>query len=162
MDDGVSDTPEISNPNYGCPSNGSVAGCVTGEKALTMNYMDYVDDACMFMFTEGQITVAEAYLDTIEADFKSDVISLLSESFEAFSVFPNPNKGGFSIKFQTASNNDVMITVYDIRGREIYGNSFKSSRNFNQTINLDNVQSGIYLMTVSNSKYQMMKRILIN
>ena len=161
-DDGLSDTANISNPNYGCPSNGSVAGCVSGEKALTMNYMDYVDDACMFMFTEGQITVAEAYLDTIEADFKADVLSVQSELFEAFSIFPNPNNGSFNVKFRAASNEDVMITVFDIRGRKIYSNTFETNRNFNQTINLDSAQSGVYLMTVLNGRDQVTKRVIIN
>ncbi len=162
MDDGITDTPNISNSSQGCPSNGSVDGCISGEKALTMNYMDYANDACMFMFTEGQITVAEAYLDTIEADFKTNVLSVQSELFEAFSVFPNPNKGSFNVKFQSASSEDVMITVFDIRGRKIYSNTFKTNRNFNQTINLDSAQSGVYLMTVSNGRDQLTKRVIIN
>lgn len=162
-DDGLSDTPNISNPNYGCPANGSVAGCVSGEKALTMNFMDYVNDACMFMFTENQITVAETYLGIIEADFKTNVLSVQSEIFEAFSISPNPNNNGsFNVKFRAASNEDVMITVFDIRGRKIYSNTFETNRNFNQTINLDSAQSGVYLMTVLNGRDQVTKRVIIN
>ncbi len=161
-DDGLSDTPNILGSNYNCPSNGSVNGCVSGEKALTMNYMDYVDDACMFMFTEGQITVTETYLAIIEADFKTNVLSVQSEIFEAFSVSPNPNKGSFNVTFQAASNKDVMITVFEIRGRKIYSNTFETNRNFNQIINLDSAQSGVYLMTISNGRHQVTKRIIIN
>ena len=49
-DDGVADTPVSFEPNYRCPSQ--ITSC--GSIDLHMNYMDYVDDACMFMFTEGQ------------------------------------------------------------------------------------------------------------
>jgi hypothetical protein len=51
QDDFVSDTPSSDGPNYGCPSYPTV-NCRSND--MTMNYMDYVDDACMYMFTEGQ------------------------------------------------------------------------------------------------------------
>lgn len=50
-DDFVADTPTSDAPNYGCPSYPTV-NCRSND--MTMNYMDYVDDACMYMFTEGQ------------------------------------------------------------------------------------------------------------
>ncbi len=53
QDDFVADTPSSDGPNYGCPSYPTV-NCRSND--MTMNYMDYVDDACMYMFTEGQKT----------------------------------------------------------------------------------------------------------
>jgi len=53
QDDFVSDTPVAGNPNYGCPSAGTNS-CSGGQSDMFMNYMDYVDDACMFMFSAGQ------------------------------------------------------------------------------------------------------------
>ncbi|MTI21522.1 T9SS type A sorting domain-containing protein [Fulvivirga sp. RKSG066] len=53
QDDFVSDTPVAGNPNYGCPSAGTNS-CAGGQSDMFMNYMDYVDDACMFMFSAGQ------------------------------------------------------------------------------------------------------------
>ena len=55
VDDFVSDTPTSGNPNYGCPSLGTNS-CSGGDYDMWMNYMDYVDDACMYMFTSGQKT----------------------------------------------------------------------------------------------------------
>jgi len=52
-DDFVSDTPNAGAPNYGCPSHPSTS-CSSAD--MFMNYMDYVDDNCMNMFTEGQKT----------------------------------------------------------------------------------------------------------
>ena len=34
---------------------------------MFMNYMDYSDDACMFMFTAGQVVRMQAALDTDRA-----------------------------------------------------------------------------------------------
>ncbi len=51
QDDFVADTPSSDGPNYGCPSF-PTTNCKTTD--MTMNYMDYTDDACMYMFTDGQ------------------------------------------------------------------------------------------------------------
>jgi len=66
-DDGLADTPNVALPTYNCPSAGSVDGCVTGENSLTMNYMDYVNDACMYMFTPDQMNVVDAYVSSVLA-----------------------------------------------------------------------------------------------
>ena len=53
--DFVDDTPIHTTYNFGCPSfpkNSSCGGTV--HPMMTMNYMDYTDDACMFIFTLGQ------------------------------------------------------------------------------------------------------------
>ena len=55
--DNISDTP-TQDKNYSCPSfPHNVNGCGTNSNGdMYMNYMDYTDDACMNMFTEGQKT----------------------------------------------------------------------------------------------------------
>ena len=71
--DGIADTPEVANSTYFCPPDGSVAGCVAGQSALTMSYMDYGDDRCLYMFSAGQATVMDAWVSSIESQIKPDV-----------------------------------------------------------------------------------------
>jgi hypothetical protein len=52
--DQVSDTPIHNTANYGCPSQPHYSTCSGQPREMTMNYMDYTDDACMYMFTTGQ------------------------------------------------------------------------------------------------------------
>lgn len=54
----VSDTPNQGGPNYGCPSFPSASCSNSGD--MHMNYMDYVDDLCMYMFSSGQKTRMQA------------------------------------------------------------------------------------------------------
>lgn len=49
----VSDTPVHNTSNGGCPSHPKSNSCGTSAE-MFMNYMDYTDDACMYMFTAGQ------------------------------------------------------------------------------------------------------------
>ena len=50
----VSDTPTHNTANYGCPSYPHYSTCSGTPVEMTMNYMDYSDDACMYMFSNGQ------------------------------------------------------------------------------------------------------------
>jgi hypothetical protein len=54
--DYVDDTPNQLGPNYQKPAFPTIS-CDNGPNGdMFMNYMDYVDDDCMFMFTDGQAT----------------------------------------------------------------------------------------------------------
>lgn len=56
----VADTPTQQTSNGGCPTFPKVT-CSNGPNGdMFMNYMDYTNDACMFMFTNGQKTRARA------------------------------------------------------------------------------------------------------
>ena len=50
----VTDTPTHNTANYGCPAAGHLSTCTGTPVEMTMNYMDYTDDACMYMFSAGQ------------------------------------------------------------------------------------------------------------
>ncbi|MHA7772988.1 zinc metalloprotease [Roseibium sp. M-1] len=61
--DFVSDTPNQGGPNTGKPTFPTIS-CSNGPNGdMYMNYMDYVDDDTMVMFTEGQIQRMHACLD---------------------------------------------------------------------------------------------------
>ena len=50
--DQVADTPNQAGYNFGCPTFPKVTCNNQGD--MSMNYMDYTDDGCMYMFTAGQ------------------------------------------------------------------------------------------------------------
>jgi hypothetical protein len=65
--DFVDDTPNQGGSNLGAPTFPKVS-CNNGPNGdLFMNYMDYVDDRAMFMFTNGQVRRMQACLDTDRA-----------------------------------------------------------------------------------------------
>jgi len=61
--DFVADTPNAAGPNFGTPAFPSVS-CGNGPNGdMFMNYMDYVDDAAMHLFTAEQVLRMRAALD---------------------------------------------------------------------------------------------------
>ncbi|MBC5775692.1 T9SS type A sorting domain-containing protein [Pontibacter sp. KCTC 32443] len=62
--DDIEDTPNQYKPNYECPS-GIMLSCGNGPYGdMWQNYMDYSDDACMNLFTNGQIAYMTAVLNS--------------------------------------------------------------------------------------------------
>ena len=88
--------------------------------------------------------------------------SLPTDSFELneIGVYPNPNNGAFNVQF-TPSSEKVNVTVFDLRGRVIYDKQFSNNGLFNETIQLNNVESGIYLVRIEDGSRKIAKKIII-
>ncbi len=67
--DQVADTPTQTNETFGCPSGNLAAGCGSPNPPGRMyqNFMDYTDDGCMTMFTNGQNIRSEASITLFRA-----------------------------------------------------------------------------------------------
>jgi subtilisin-like proprotein convertase family protein len=89
--------------------------------------------------------------------------TLTSENFglENFTLYPNPNNGNFNIQFNSNSGNEIKINVHDIRGRAIYSKSYTNIGLFYENLQLSNVQSGVYLVTVQDGSRKEIKKIMI-
>jgi hypothetical protein len=157
--DRICDTPRLTTENYGCPASGSVNACGT-LKALTMNYMDYVDDACMYMFTAGQATRALAYMNTIASQYKPNVLGNTNFLASNFAIYPNPNKGAFSIEFKETGIN-YKITIIDALGRQVYKNDVNQSVDLIQNIQLENAVAGLYFVTIQRDGSTFTKKIVV-
>lgn len=76
--DFVDDTPNAQNPNYGKPQFPHVS-CTNGPNGdMFVNYMDYVDDDTMVMFTAGQVARMHATLAGPRAPLVASAQSLTS------------------------------------------------------------------------------------
>jgi subtilisin-like proprotein convertase family protein len=82
-------------------------------------------------------------------------------TLQDFALFPNPNKGNFTVQFNSTSNNEIKIDVYDISGRRVFENNYENTGLFSQNIQLNNLQSGVYLVNVQDGNTKEVKRIII-
>ncbi|WP_394758094.1 T9SS type A sorting domain-containing protein, partial [Flavobacterium sp.] len=82
-------------------------------------------------------------------------------AFKDFNLFPNPNSGNFTVRFTSASTNDIKINVHDMRGRQVYEKSFSNTGAFNQNVNLDKVEAGIYLVSIIDGAKKTVRRIVV-
>jgi hypothetical protein len=113
---------------------------------------------------DGLPTPCETAFDGEVEDYTINVASTLNIEefgFDNFAVYPNPNKGEFTVKLNGALSRNINIEVYDIRGRAIYKNRFKDTGDFNETINLNNAQAGLYILNVDDGVRKSTKKIVI-
>jgi hypothetical protein len=95
----------------------------------------------------------------------TQTIALATDDFVGlvdFSLYPNPNNGSFTIQFNSTSNNVIPIAVHDLSGRIIFENKYPNKGSFLQNIQLDHIQSGIYLITVQDENKKMVKKMVVN
>lgn len=80
---------------------------------------------------------------------------------DGFTLYPNPNNGNFTVSFSSATANDINIAVYDMRGRQILSNNYANTGTFSGDINLQGIQSGIYLVSVQDGNRKEVKKIVV-
>ena len=83
-------------------------------------------------------------------------------SFDRVKIFPNPSNGEFTIKIDSAhARKNIKVEVFDVRGRRIYQQQLKETLQLNETINLNNIQSGMYILYLSDASRTYTRRIVI-
>ena len=113
---------------------------------------------------DGLPTACENGFDGEVEDYALNVMPTLSVEefgFDNFAVYPNPNKGEFTIKLNSSLSSNIKIEIYDLRGRAIYKNTYKDAGDFKEKIDLNNAQSGMYILNVSDGLRQSTKKIIV-
>lgn len=152
-DDFVDDTPLQEIDSYGCPTFPLLDNCTsTGNGVNFNNYLDYTDDDCMTMFTEGQKKRMLAALngprtDLLNSNICSPPLSVTEElsSFEsAIKISPNPSIQSLIITISdTYSSQDLHIRLIDLLGREHMNFTMRQSK----TIDISSLPQGMYFIT---------------
>lgn len=162
LDDGVADTPEQLQPNFGCPSHPSVSCSNNGD--MFMNFMDYVDDACMVMFSAGQKTRMRAAVEgpgsglISEQPAPCDFTSIEETNFEQLvTVYPNPSFG----KLKIEANPNIKIgafRIFNSVGELLIQSSNKLAV---KEIDLSSCSPGIHTLWLNTDKGPMLKKLVI-
>lgn len=160
------DTPNQETYNFYCPSFPLTDACTTNPPGIMfMNYMDYVDDECMLMFTHDQAARIQACLNTIRAELKvSDGcvpigIEELNGS-NSLKVYPNPASDKISIEIPNITIDNISIAITNSMGSLVYA---QSSSNFNSRLELrlPNLPQGIYFLKVESQSFCLSEKIFI-
>lgn len=146
-DDGVADTPLQQHPYYGCPAHPQ-SSC--GSDDLFMNFMDYVDDSCMVMFSRGQMERMLLTAALLRPGLGTGVSGCLAPSGQQqnrrpFEVFPNPAKEWIVLSFEDRSVIAGVLQLFDASGRCVLRR--KGAWGGVLRIDLPELSPGIYLIT---------------
>lgn len=167
--DGISDTPNQRVESFGCPTLVPMFdSCTPADSGIMyMNYMDYTDDACMNMFTAGQVTrmqsVMMAFYPTLLSSDACSVLPGVSETPNnfSFSLYPNPSDGIVNLDMYLMGNigSNVMLRVCNVLGDIVIEKNIDFPNGKTHQIDLQDQSSGIYFVTISNQNYNKTVRL---
>lgn len=91
----------------------------------------------------------------------TDELAVDENTLDAFSIYPNPNNGQFTLDLANGVEGKVQVKVFDLSGRVVYNKDFEPTTSFSKQIDLGRVQSGVYLVNISNGNINTTKKIVI-
>lgn len=77
-------------------------------------------------------------------------------------IFPNPNNGTFNIQLRNSLNEKVLMSLYDLGGRLIHSQSIENFGETNNTISLNNLSTGVYLLKIIDGNRELAKKLIVN
>ena len=167
-DDEVTDTPKQAGENYSCPtaSNGFATDACTGSNPGIMyqNYMDYTDDACMSIFTNGQISRMKAVLNTTRTGLFTGVrcsgtTAVNTSIADKIRIYPNPVNHYISIEGLPQTKQPYFnVTFINMLGKVIYTTQFSYK---DALLELGDLNTGTYIMTISNDDFYTTQKITV-
>ncbi|TYB79022.1 T9SS type A sorting domain-containing protein [Bizionia myxarmorum] len=92
----------------------------------------------------------------ISARSLSDV-TLSTDAFKAtnFNVYPNPSTNGF-VTITSPTSEAISVSVYDVLGKQVLNNTIT-----NNTLNVSSLNSGLYILKISQNGNSITKKLVI-
>lgn len=167
--DEMSDTPNQEDATYFCPSFPLTDNCTTTSPGVMfMNYMDYVDDDCMNMFTADQVN---RMLNTMENEREElatctkafvDIPSGQNQEVVTPDVYPNPSSDGFfTVHLNTQGQNNTFLQVISVEGQLLQTVSSTAIQASEFTLNLSTLAKGVYWLRIFDGTNYTVKQLSI-
>lgn len=161
--DSIADTPNHGGLHYGCFNPGQVLTDACSPNApgiMWMNYMEYVDDACMYMFSAGQKLRMQATLAGPRASLLTSPGCLVGipENPLAYrlQVYPVPTQDIVHFDYPVAG--ELSVTVQDACGR-IVQTLWRSEGT--EPLALGGLPAGIYFAVVKAGGAQTVRKFVV-
>ncbi len=163
-DDFVDDTPIQEDHNFGCPAHPSPSCSNNGD--MFQNFMDYTNDACMNLFTEGQKQRMLTVLNTEREELTNNTNCMLP--FEDIGIVENISPSldqstcgtSFDIKtkiqnYSTQNINNFKVS-YQIDNNEIqeleWNGSLEPQESIELVIGTESLSIGIHSLSIYTSQ----------
>lgn len=101
----------------------------------------------------------EAEFNKVNPNNKLKTTDLELESFE---FFPNPSEGIFNLGFEVDKRADIEVNIYSLSGKVVYNKTFENFKgDFDEAIDLQNNESGSYILEIIQGDKRTNKKLVI-
>lgn len=116
------------------------------------------DEGVMVFFKQDDVKVIAVEDLPVEINQEFDP----SSNIDKLKLFPNPADGEFNMQFTSKDAKDYQLSIKDAKGSVIYEkqlNGFEGQ--FNETFDLSQYESGLYLFNLNSEGEQITKKIIV-
>ncbi|MFI5172229.1 MAG: GEVED domain-containing protein [Chitinophagales bacterium] len=142
----------------------TAGGALVTKKQTFNNYLTVKDltPGTAYTFKVRSICLDEGTLSPPSAPGSFTTLLRLGEMPAAFNIYPNPSAGSFNIDIAGFANQTLELNILNSLGQVIYNKNINIETNdHNEQINLDNIVSGIYMISLSNTEINLNYSIVI-
>ncbi|MDP4266519.1 MAG: M43 family zinc metalloprotease [Bacteroidota bacterium] len=154
--DFVDDTPAQSGPNYGCPAFPH-SSCGNTSDMYT-NFMDYTNDECMNIFTNGQkqraLFVLKNLRSSLTTSNKCTVgIDNIENTSSQFKILPNPLTGDIlTVQLNGSNPGNINVMVLNSLGQIQLIKNYQNYAEKKISLNINDLSQGLFLIKISTDK----------
>ena len=102
------------------------------------------------------LTFDELRIGTTWDEVTPTTLSNISFERNNFKLYPNPSKGE-TINISSNKNTDFEVTIFNMLGKEVLTKNVKASTK----LNVSNLQSGVYLVRMTQGNQSSTKKLII-
>lgn len=165
-EDYVGDTPPTLAPNQTRQCRETFSNC-TGRgptRDQTENYLDYSPDACMNLFTVGQVARMRTVLalSPRRARLIRAANSPITESESlAVTVYPNPTQSDPAVEVRLKGLQSFSIDLFDATGKHVRNVNYTESPSTLVSLPMSGLKPGMYIVRVKTADEIVSKRLLL-
>lgn len=171
-DDGIADTPPQETNNINCPGFPHTSSCsINAYGDMFMNYMDFTDDGCMNLFTEGQKAemrslfalgkVRNSFLNSTVCDSSNGAGGPLpkdsTNSKTNVITYPNPFNTQINIITKDSEVIGKTLKLYNISGQLCLIKKITSQKTI---LNVNSLPSGMYILKIESKDGQSVYKLI--
>jgi hypothetical protein len=82
-------------------------------------------------------------------------------SLEAFSVYPNPSNGLFTITMNTNTDEDYNLNIRDIQGKQVYSEVISVNGEYRRELDLSTLAKGVYYLQIQDGENSKVEKLII-
>ena len=163
--DGVDDTPDQRVETINCPSGVLTDICTaTAPGIMYQNFMDYTDDACMVMFSNGQAERMRFFFEELRSEMLTNNIcsgttNIGIQNASRLKIYPNPVQNYLMIEgLPKTRSRFYTVDIFNAIGQKVYTNSINTE---DQLIEMSDFKSGTYMMMIYNEEFSATQKLTV-
>ena len=131
---------------------------------MYQNYMDYTDDACMVMFSNGQINRMKAVFNVarigiLTSNKCSGTTGIITQSRTQLKIYPNPVENYLTIEnLPKTRSKFYAVDIYNAIGQKVYSNTIAAE---DTLLEMADFKSGTYMMMIYNDEFSATEKLTV-